>query len=312
MPIPGDTSTASPVRERLRADLRLVPRQASIVASLDLERLRGTAVWKELAAGPIRDASLLIEGLTKGMGIDPMKQVRQVLVAVPGESQSDHRFVAILRIDRLDQARAAAWLGRRQDDEPIGLVLPPDRVVIARGAWATEIASQGRAGHLEVNADGDSELYRLCVRAAGDHPFWLAVVVPMRLRRKLIDQARFPDVASLARMRLSVDVDRAAPLPAEPAGSAHDRKLRAELVGELSNDPDARALASRLGSYLDAAKRRPDMLAQGLAPHLEALRLDPRGPNVHASLTLPAGQVGVLVPRLGDLLRSALPPRGHR
>jgi hypothetical protein len=72
----------------------------------------------------------------------------------------------------------------------------------------------------------------------------------------------------------------------------------------LSNAPDARSLARRLADYLDTAKRHPDMLAQGLAPYLEGVKLAPRGPNLYATLDLPAKQAGEIVARLLDILQS--------
>jgi hypothetical protein len=283
---PGD----SPALRRLHANLRLVPREAGIVLALDLERLRGTSAWNELAAGPLRDAALLLDGLAQGIGIDPITQVREVLLAVPGERQADDRFIAIMRIDRSAEARAAKWLAQRPDGPTAAFFQPPDGVVIAKGAWAGQARALAGTAPPAASAAAEPELRRLCERAAADHAIWLAAIVPPSVRRAFFERARFPDLASLARVRAAIDIDR---------------ELHAEVVAELSNEPDARSLALRLGDYLQAAKRHPDVLAQGLAPYLEALRLAARGPNLHATLDLPASQSGDLGSRLADVLYQA-------
>jgi hypothetical protein len=276
MPLPG---AAAPAVRRLHADLRLVPAEARLVLGLDIERLRASSAGRDLVAGPLRSLALLWGDFA---GLASLEQARQVLVAVPGERQPDDRWLAILRSEALSPARTAPWLKDHPRPESAATFVPPDGIVLAHGAWARP-ASDARS-----LAD-DPELFRLCERAASGHALWMAAAVPPDLRRRLLAQDRFPDVGSLLRLRASV---------------ALDRVLSAEVVAELSNAPDARSLAERLGDYLRAAKRHPDLLAQGLVPYLESVKLTPKGPNLHATLELPAEQAGELVARLGDMLRA--------
>lgn len=290
MRLPASPPSDSPTLRRLRTNLRLVPHEARIVLGLDLERLRASPAWTDLAAGPVRDAALLFDGFTKGVGIDTVEQIRQVLVAVPGERQSDDRLVVIVRSDHLAAERAAPWLRRHQGQAAAAFLVPPDGVVLATGAWAGQAMALGRTERPGGSLADHPDLVRLCERAAAGHALWIAAAVPADLRRSIITQDRFPDVASLTRLRAAVDLDR---------------RFSAEVVAELSNAPDARGLAHRVRAYLDAAKRHPDMLAQGLAPYLEAVKLAPHGPNLHATLELPAAHAVELITRISDILGRA-------
>jgi hypothetical protein len=274
--------------------LALVPAEARIVASLDLEGLRGKPIWKELAAGPAKEAAILLDGFAKGTGVDPLQQIRQVLIATPGERQNDDRFVLVATLDRLDRARATAWLRQRESWTTVAFVHGKDTIVIAKGAWAATVEAQALHGGAAGSAASDPELRRLCERAAAGHVLWLAAIVPTTLRREMIEQVRFPDLASLSRLWTFIDVDRG---------------LRAEMVAELSNEADARSLAHRLGAYLNAIKRHPDMLAGGFSPYLEAMRLAARGPRLHTTLDLSEGQISDLNLRLRELLRVGWMPR---
>jgi len=283
---PSETTHAagSPALQRLRANLALVPAEARIVLGLDLERLRATPLGQRLVAGSVKQAVPWFAAFAQGTGIDLLEQVRQVVVAVPGERQGDDRFVLVAESARIDEARVTAWLRQRPQQGHKIFVHGANRLVVAQGAWADRVAAPSGASAAE-----DPELRRLCERAAGNHVAWLAAIVPAELRRNLADSSRFADVVAVARLSGAVDVE----------GS-----LRAEAVAELSNESDAASLAHRLGAYLTAAKHHPDMLAQGLAPYLEALRLAPRGPHLRATLELGAAQADDLVARIEEFARA--------
>jgi hypothetical protein len=87
------------------------------------------------------------------------------------------------------------------------------------------------------------------------------------------------------------------------AALALDGAVRADATWELSNRPDAVSLAQRLDELVKQAKRHPDMLALGLAPHLEAVRFATQGPLVKASVLIPADQTPDLLTRLDQIAR---------
>jgi hypothetical protein len=296
--IPGaDAPGPSPARERLRAGLALVPSEARIVVGIDLERLRASPPGRELLLGVGQRAARLFDDVAQGTGIDLLAQVRYALLAVPGERQPDGRSVLVAELGSFDAPRASAWLAQRHDPTTTAFLRDARWLVIAKGAWATTVPALASAHAATPSVEGDTELSRLCQRVSVDQGLWLASVVPTALRQRVSGESAFPDIASITRWHATASLAAGFHLAA---------------VAELSNEPDARTLHHRLAAYVRAAKHHPDVLALGLAPYLEVLRLEARGPEVDATLDLPPAQIGDVVGRIEDLLRggpAAIPAR---
>lgn len=290
---PGETESArqaqAPSLERLRDDLALIPADARIVLSLDLDRLRGLPMGRRLLAALAQQAAHSLDRTARGASIDMLLQSRRVLAALPGEREDDDRLVLIVEPGERDDARLASLLREWQGKNTAAFAHGRDKIVVAQGAWAKAAAAlPGKAQG--PSAANDPELRRLCERAAGDHMVWLAAIVPTELRKSLFEQNRFPDVAAIAHLSGFLDLD---------AG------LRAELVAELSNALDAATLVHRLAAYLHAAKHHPDTLVHGFAPFLKALRISSPGPRALATLDLPAAQADELALRVEALAHAA-------
>ncbi len=268
------------------AVLQRVPAEAEMVLSLDLDRLRGQAVWSMLVSALARDAKPYLDSLAMGAGIDPTRQLHRLAVALPAERQHDDRLALIADADIPDEARTAAWLRARLGENASVLIRDHHQIVISQGAWKGPMSALDRAEKLTASAADNAELRRLCARAAPDHGLWFAAIVPAAVRRQLIQEQRFPDVASITRVWGSLDL---------PLGA------RARGVAELSSTADAVVLARRLGVYLNQAKRHPDMLVRGLAPYLEAVHLAADGASVRATLELSSAQLAEGIERIEAL-----------
>jgi hypothetical protein len=272
-----------PRTERIIAALALLPADTRIVLSADLERLRGQPAWRTGFPALAKHARPFFDAFAAGAGFDVPRQLRSLLIALPGERQSDDRFVLIAETDALDEARVTAWLRARLGEKTTVLVRNKNQIVIGRGAWGKTMAGAGSA------AD-NPELKRLCTRAALEHDLWFAGVVPTPVRRALMQAPGFADVASVARVWGFMNLDSGAHL---------------EAVAEMSGKTDAVDLAHRLGVYLNQAKRHPDMLVRGLAPFLEALRLAANDASVHATLDLSGPQLGECIERIEALAHAS-------
>ena len=280
------TQEKNPSAERTSAALALVPPDAEIVLSLDFERLRSYPMWTTVFSALAKDMKPFFDGFAAGTGFDLTRQLHHVLIALPGERQGDDRFVLIADADRIDEARVTAWLRARLGGKAAVFVRDKSQIVISQGAWSDLMAPLVSASKPTPSAADNPELRRLCARAAGDHGLWFAAVVPGAVRRRLMQEARFPDVASIARVSGFVDL----------VGGAH-----AELVAELSSTADATHLGHRLGVYLNQAKRHPEMLVYGLAPYFEGMRLSAHDARVHATLDLSEAQLGEFIERIEAL-----------
>lgn len=279
-----------PAAQRTVATLALVPLDAAMVISLDLDSLRGQTAWTTLLSALTKDTKPFLDGFAAGTGIDLTRQLHRVTIALPAERQGDDRLALIADVDMPDKARVTAWLRARLGENAAVSVRDHHPIVISQGAWKKSLSSLSGADKLAASAADNPELRRLCARAAPDHGLWFAAVVPAAVRRNLMKDERFSDVASITRVWGSVD------LASGLAGGA-----RAEWVAELSSTADAAELARRLGVYLNQAKRHPDMLVRGLAPYLEAMHLAAHDARVQATLDLSNPQLAECIERIEAL-----------
>jgi hypothetical protein len=284
--VPNESANKDPAAKRTAAALGLIPADADIVFSLDLERLREQTAWTTVLSALAKDTKPFLDGFAAGTGLDVPRQLHRVLIALPAERQGDDRFVLIADTDALDEARVTAWLRARLGEKIAVRIRNRSQIVVSQGAWSSTMAALASAARLTPSAADRPELLRLCTRAAVEHDLWFATVVPGTVRRGLMQEPRFSDVASIARVSGFVNLN----------SSAH-----VEVVAELSNTADATELVHRLGVYLNQAKRHPEMLVRGLAPYLESVRLAAHDARVHATIDLSGEQLGECIERIEAL-----------
>ena len=284
------TKENEPAAQRTRAALALLPADTQIVLSIDLDRLRGQPAWRTMFPVLAKNAKPFFDAFAASAGWDVPRQLRRFLVALPAERQSDDRFVLIADAVALDETRVTGWLRARLGDKTTVVVRNKNQIVISRGAWGGPMAALEKADRLTPSAADNPELRRMCTRAALDHGLWFAAVVPTPVRRALMQEPHFADVASVARVWGFMDLDIGA---------------HVETVAEMSSKADAEDLSHRLGVYLNQAKRHPDMLVRGLAPFLEALRLVAHDARVHATLDLSGPQLVECIERIEALAHAS-------
>jgi hypothetical protein len=282
---PSGTSPSEPARARLRGDLAWLPDDAGLVVAVDFDRLRALPVGKTLLANPA-DPLVRLDDWLRAVGLGGIGGTRRLLVALPAERQADDRMLVVATGLAPDRARAQAWSNQHKTGATVARI-DDGRLLIGGGAWTTAVSAARPPASGDAQAVRN-ELAHLCERAAERHPAWMAAVVPTALRTASAVTAGFADVAAITRGWAGIAVDAAVNLDARV---------------ELSNQPDARSLANRLDGLVKQAQRHPDMLALGLAPHLESLRLSARGPGVDASLTIPADQATDVLARMDQMAR---------
>ena len=282
----GETA---PVHRELPA-LKLLPPDARIILALDVDHLRGQPVWKTILSALAKNTSPWLGVVLAGSSLNLTERLHHVLIALPGERQTDDRFAVIADGDGLDDARVTTWLRKQSGQFAVAMVRDHHQLAIGNGAWSQAMASLATAKGLSQSAADNPEMRRLCERTADGHGSWFAAVVPASVRHDLVQQDRFPDTASVMRVSGFADAD---------AG------LHAEVMAELSNTQDAAHLAHRLTVFLNQTKRHPQMLVLGLAPYLEAVHLEARDASVKASIELPAAQLGEVIERIEALARGA-------
>ena len=269
--------------EATAAVLAALPEDTGIVLGLDLDRLRAEPIWKALSPALAKLAASPLGDLVAGSGSEPARQTHHIWVALPGERQDDGRFLLLAEADPMEVERTAG----RVLHAPAKLAVRRINarwVVIAQGAWIRATAGQAHS------AANNPELRRLCQRAAEQHGFRFASLVPAPQRRRWLADGH-SDLAALVRVFGFFDASS---------------DFHAELVGELSNSTDPYGVAERLTAIHGQARRNPDLLIAGLAPYLAAIRIQARDASVHVAIEVPASQTADLVERI---LALALPQR---
>jgi hypothetical protein len=289
-----------------------MPAETKILASIDFGRLRATPVWAALAslrAEEERDRKL-IEELVARTGLDPFRQIHRVVLAFPEDARTRGEMAVVIEGDVFDQRRLLTYIGdqarlkgrsltqsarRRRTLWSYGGELPATgffvddrRIVIGTGGWAEKVAdtADGVPGARSVTDAG--ELQRLIDRAGAARGLVAAALVPESTRRRLLGDLASETQASVLRLAASADFGPG---------------LDAELVAEMSNAADARALVETFRTFVQEGKRSPQVLLLGAGPYLDALTARADGPTARFRLALGEAQTRELLDRLKGLLK---------
>ena len=289
--------------------LAQLPRGATFVASVDLARVRATALWSRISAqaeeSPEDRKSL--QKLTERTGLDPLRQIHRIVAAFPDNARQSGQFALVIDGEGFDEQRLVAYAreqggkieararGRHTlyaSGNTAGFFLGRTRFVLGGGGWGEAMAdlADGSTG----SAADNTELLHLVERVDRGRALWFAALLPPDLRKSLIADPRMESAGSMARLAVAVDLGPG---------------LNADLVADLSNAGDAEAMVGHIQTTVRESKRNAKMLMMGLGPYLDALQARADGPTVRVSLALAEGQVKDLIDRLGGLLRLARRPK---
>lgn len=293
----------------------MFPAETRIVLSLDFRRIRATPVWQQLSALAADDPEdrRIIAELTARTGLDPWKQIHRLIAVFPDDARTDGAFAVLfegdfddkrlvtyardrakLRGGSIEQRRHGQhtlWVGQGEAGRPAvaGFFLDRQRFVLGGGGWAEKVADL-LDGRQKASAADNGTLVRLAERvgqgSTAPRAFWLAAIVPEATRQRLMADPRFGVQASVMRLGAAADLGPG---------------LSAELVAELSNQDDARALVGRMTEFVTAAKRSPQALLLGAGPYLDGVRAEAEGPSARVKLSIGEAQTAELVQRLKAL-----------
>jgi hypothetical protein len=306
---------ARPARDPTLAEL---PVETRVVVSVDLARIRRAPLWTRLAALAEEDPAdrARIETMTvrTGLGtpLDPLRQVGRILAAFPDSARTGGQFALVIdgqafdekrlvayareeaaargvRIDASQRAGRRMWVGNGPERTG-GFFVGTSRFVLGGGGWAELMAGLSAGSPRQPSAADNEELARLCARIDRARGVWFAAIIPLDVRRMLLDDPHHDSAASVTRLAAAIDL--------EPG-------LKVDIVADLSNAADARVLARRIQDSAREAKRNAQVLMLGLAPYLDALSARADGPSLRVELSLTAPQVRDLLDRLVGLVRMA-------
>jgi hypothetical protein len=293
--------------------LGLFPADARIAISVDFRRVRETPLWQRLAslAADAPEDRKLIDDFVARTGLDPFRQIHRIVAAFPEDARAGGAFGLIVEGEGFDekrlltyardqaklkggelrqvaQGRYTLW-GSSAPGSPAGFFLDARRFALGSGGWAESMAAlaEGSPG-APPSAGSGGTLARLVERVGPQRSIWLAAMVPAATRARLMANPRYGVEASVMRLGAAVDLGPG---------------LTGDLVAELSNADDARALVSKVEAFVREARVSPQALLLGAGPYLDAITATADGPNARIHVALDEARTAELFTRLAGLAR---------
>jgi hypothetical protein len=303
-----------------REDLALLPRDASIVVSLNVGRMRNTQVWRKIL--DLRDQSAeakkKYDAFVAKCGLDPVTQLDSATLAFPTGGQAEGEFAAIVH-GTFDEAKLVACAreeAQKQGHELVtveygGKKLYNDRdsgqlfaglldahTVVAGGReWAKKVIDLA-GGKAKGESVQDNEALRgLLGKVRTGDALWAVAQVPDSVRQKLSELRELDSSKSLKDVYGSVDF---------ATGLALDATL------DLGSEADAKDLATKLTSQLGETKKNSQVMMMGLASMIDAIKVTSNGPAFQVSVKYNQSQVDQIVERVQGYFKSmglAMPDR---
>jgi hypothetical protein len=293
--------------------LGLFPADARIAISIDFRRVHETALWQRLSAlaGEAPEDRKIIDDFIARTGLDPFRQIHRVVAAFPEDARAGGAFGIIIEGEGFDEKRLLTYVrdqaklkagelrqiaqGRHTlwtssaPGSPAGFFLDAHRFVLGAGGWAEAMARLAEGGpNAPPSAEASGTLARLVERVGLRRSIWLAAVVPAATRARLMASPRYGVEASVMRLGAALDLGP---------------RLEGDLVAELSNADDARALVAKVEAFARDARSNPQVLLLGAGPYLDAITAKAEGPNARIHVGLDEARTTELLTRLEGLAR---------
>ena len=272
--------------------LAVVPGDAEVLISLDIEALRASPWTRSvIAAG--------VEGAGRARGFDEIADVdRLLLVRLPAETQGISLSIAQGRFDR-ERVRVAFAAGRKVSSDSFRgctiwtageetAAFLTDRTLLS-GALASVRAAVDAAYGRARDMRSQTWLGEVRKRFGKDLPP-AAIELAMR-------------VSDPVRARLRDEMVEAEALERLAARLELGRRLDLAVVGVTGTKQQAAALITRMGAVLRDLQTRPSLVALGFGRVLGGVELAVQGPRVAAELRLEPRDRDEIARRLSSVAR---------
>ena len=305
-------SCASCKSTSMKEDLALLPKDATVLITINAARMRDTAVWRKLL--DLRDATpeskKRYAELSAECGFDPFTQIDGATIALPAPGQGGE-FGAIVHgtfneeklaaCIKTEAAKADADIvpeeydGKKvygnRDSGLVGALLDGKTMVLAGHDWSRRIldlATGKGTNKDETSVKDNAAIVELAKKAHASDAIWAVGLVPDSVRAKLEGKDELASAKSLKDAYGSIDFATG---------------LKVDLTLDLGGDADAKDLAGKLNEQLVAAKKSPQVMMLGLAGLLEAVKVTSEGPAFRLVVNYNTSQVEQLIERLTGLLK---------
>jgi hypothetical protein len=301
-----------------RDGLALLPRETAVVASLNVPRLRDTALWRKLLDARERspESKKRLADFTQMTGLDPFTQIDGLVVGFPAQAGGD--FGLVVR-GTFDSTKLVAWaqadakkrgqevvaeeyqgtkLYHERDGTSVIAFLDAHTFILASRDWARRMIDLG-AGRVKESAKDNAALTDLMRKVRTGDALWLVGVVSDSARAQLGGTPGLEGLKSLKTIYGSLDFATG---------------LRLELALDFPAPAEAQGLTGQLTQQLTEAKKNLRTAMLGITPFLNDIKSDADKNTFRLSINYTQAQVDQLLERAQALLPaieglSPTPPR---
>jgi hypothetical protein len=297
-----------------KEDLQLVPKDAEILLMANVSRMRNTALWKKLL--DLRDSDEKnkkdLEEFVQKCGLDPFKHIDSIFIALPQKGPAATKeFAAILRGQFNEDKLVACAREQTQKDGGAGLAtseyngkklytdakqsqafatfLDGKTVALGGKEWIKRVVDLSGKKPSGESAKQNDTLVGLMKRARTSDALWGAGLVPQSARDSLKGDPNLSAASSMKDVFGSIDF----------AGG-----FAADLNVDTASDSDAKELAAKVTEQLVETKRNPQIMLMGMAPFLDGVKVESKGPTFRTTINLTQSQVDDLINRVKGLMKS--------
>lgn len=296
-----------------REDLAIVPQEAQVIVTLNVSRVRDTAMWRKLIEfrDQSADTKKQLDEFTARCGFDPFKHLESAMIAFPTAVADGE--VGIIIHGTFDEAKIMACAKQEMEKQGQKLVaieyggkklysdaaeggklgialLDPRTLIIGGKDWPKKMIdlSTGKQGAKSVI--GNPEIASLVKKVKTTDAIWAVALIPENIRQKLAEVPMLAATKSLKDIYASFDFATG---------------VRFNTVFDLGTEADAKELVAKVNEQLSEAKKNPQIMMLGLSSMFDALKVNSQGSAFKFDVSYNQQQVEQLIERLQGALKTA-------
>jgi hypothetical protein len=281
--------------------MTLIPREAQVVFSVDVDRLRGSKMWSSV--NEIRNdgqAKKDIDEFVQKTGFDPMTQLHSVTGGVPVGASDSHE-VAIVFKGKFDEQKLLAYArekskekgteitsepyagktiyGSKDKDEMQMTFLDPQTFVLAGKGWVRKVIDlSARKGESVAKNDVVQGLIK---KTKPGQAVWAVGTLPP-------EKAKLPTGGEVKSLAGNLDFAQG---------------LAVDVYAESPTPDGAKQLTSETQKQIDQAKQNPMLAMSGLGGIVDSVKLSTEGSSMHVAIAMNQQQVDELTNRVKGLMK---------
>ena len=275
---------------KVQADeMALIPRESSLLLSINVDRLRGAKFWQSLV--DLRNDpnnKKQYDEFVEGVGIDPLVQVHRVVLGVPSDVDTSHELALVIKGSFNEakliqyvreqakregsELRSETYNGKTWYTDPkaeiVLCVLDPTTLAVSGKTWIRSMIDLYNGKGASVHAN--EALQALVKRVHSERALWAVGIVPPG--KVQLGQGKGGEIKSIVS---SIDLQNG---------------LELEVLADTPSAGEAKQLADEIRKSISESKTNPMVGVLGLGEVFGATKITDQGATMKLELSLNAAQ----------------------